>query len=316
MRICATGDIHIKLNQKNVPVQWYKDRFSMFVEQLQEMQKQADMLVIMGDIFDRANPTVEEVEVYFELISSCKVPTIAFAGNHEALTRNTTILSFLKKATNDLNPLVTIIDDYFSNEVFDIIPYNRLKDKEFPEPNNKILLTHVRGAIEPHVKPEIDLTRLDGWDVVLAADLHSYKNSQRNILYPGSPYTTSFHREEVKTGAILLDSETLKHEWLEFKLPQLIRKTIKAGETPVATDFHHTIFDVEGSLLELSSMRDSDLIDKKVSKRIVDSALILDPSLTLLDEVREYLLYIMQLPEEQVNKVLDELQQHNARIDL
>jgi len=315
MLILFTADIHIKLGSKNVPSDWYKNRFNMFIEQLQGMQEQADILILGGDIFDRV-PTVQEMELYFQLVSSCNIETLVYSGNHCAVTKTTTFLSYLKEATSKINALVTIIDDYYSNNTFDVIPYSRIKDKEFPKPNNRILCTHVRGAIEPHVKPEIDLDRLEGWDLVLAGDLHSYKNSQRNILYPGSPYTTSFHREEVKTGAILLDSETLKHEWLEFKLPQLIRKTIKAGETPVATDFHHTIFDVEGSLLELSSMRDSDLIDKKVSKRIVDSALILDPSLTLLDEVREYLLYIMQLPEEQVNKVLDELQQHNARIDL
>lgn len=315
MKILFIADIHIKLGQKNVPIDWYKNRFYMFLTQLQEMQKQADLLILGGDIFDRV-PNTAELELYFQLVTSCKIETLIFSGNHEAMTKTTTFLTHLRDVTRQINKEVKIVDDYYYNAFVDIIPYNRLKEKRFPKAANRILCTHVRGEIPPHVKPEIDLSLLNDWELVLAGDLHSYKNSQRNILYPGSPYTTSFHRTEVETGAILLETETLEHEWLKFELPQLLRKTIKAGDTPVASDFHHTIYEVEGSLIELAGMEENELVGKKVTKRIVDSALILDPSLTLLEEVREYLLYILQISEDEVNEVLDELQQHSGILDL
>ena len=80
------------------------------------------------------------------------------------------------------------------------------KLKEFEkEPfiiHGNICFTHVRGEIPPHVKPEMDLELFAKYDLVLAGDLHSYENSQKNILYPGSPVTTSFHRHNVDTGII------------------------------------------------------------------------------------------------------------------
>jgi len=315
MKILFTADIHIKLGQKNVPVDWAKNRFQLFVDQFAEMQQHADLVVIGGDVFDKL-PNTEEVELYFDLVASFKKPTLIYPGNHEALKKDTSFLTHLKRATHRLNPLVSIIDDYYYNVGFDIdiIPYNKLKDfvdnYSTLDFHGKILCTHVRGEIPPHVKPEIPLELLDRWDVVLAGDLHSYENSQRNILYPGSPYTTSFHRHPVDTGAILLDTTTLDHVWTSFNLPQLIKKTIRAGEPTPATAFDHTIYEIEGDMQELQVLEDSELIASKVIKRDTDSALILTPEMSLNEEVRDYLMYILELPEPTVTAVLKELQNH------
>ena len=318
MKILFTADVHIKLGQKNVPIPWARNRFALFIEQFAEMQKQADLVVIGGDVFDRL-PTMDEVELYFDFVASFKRPTIIYPGNHEMLKKDTTFLTYLKKSTHRLNPLVTLVDDYYENVGFnlDIIPYNKLKDfeKNGCPLGGKILCTHVRGEIPPHVKPEIDLSLLDNWQIVLAGDLHSYENSQRNILYPGSPYTTSFHRSRVDTGAILLDAVTLTHEWLKFDLPQLIKKTIKAGEQPIAGDFDHVMYEVEGDMQELAELENSELIDKKVIKRATESALILDPTMTLSEEVSEYLTFILELPTETVELVLKEMQNHADKIE-
>jgi DNA repair exonuclease SbcCD nuclease subunit len=316
MKILFTADVHIKLGQKNVPVPWAKNRFQLFVEQFAEMQKSADLVIIGGDVFDRL-PTMDEVELYFDLVVSFTKPTLIYPGNHEMLKKDTTFLTFLKKSTQRMNPLVTLVDDYLENDVVDIIPYNKLKDYE-KNPrtfSNKILCTHVRGEIPPHVKPEVDLDIFSQWQTVLAGDLHSYENSQRNILYPGSPYTTSFHRSSVETGAILLDSATHSHEWLKFQLPQLIKKTISADETPVPTDFDHTIYEVQGDMQELGDLEDSELIASKVIKRDTDSALMLDPEMSLNEEVKEYLTYILELPEPTVDKVLQEMQNHADKLN-
>jgi DNA repair exonuclease SbcCD nuclease subunit len=317
MKILFTADVHIKLGQKNVPLDWAKNRFQMFVEQFGEMQKSADLVIIGGDVFDRL-PTMDEVELYFDFVEAFTKPTLIYPGNHEMLKKDTTFLTHLKKSTHRLNPLVSVVDDYYENVGFgiDIIPYNKLKDfeKHGCALNNKILCTHVRGEIPPHVKPELDLALFDRWDVVLAGDLHSYENSQRNIIYPGSPYTTSFHRSRVDTGAILLDVDSLEHTWLKFNLPQLIKRTITADETPVSTDFDHTVYEVQGDMQELGELADSELIASKVIKRDSDSALMLEPEMSLDAEVREYLTYILELPEPTVDKVLKEMQNHAEKL--
>jgi hypothetical protein len=319
MKILFTADVHIKLGQKNVPVDWAKNRFQMFVEQFAEMQASADLVIIGGDVFDRL-PTMDEVELYFDFVESFTKPTLIYPGNHEMLKKDTTFLSNLKKSTHRLNPLVSVVDDYYSDGVVDIIPYNKLKDyeKHGRAFGNRILCTHVRGEIPPHVKPEVDLDIFSRWDIVLAGDLHSYENSQRNILYPGSPYTTSFHRSRVDTGAIILDTNTLGHEWQQFQLPQLLKKTIGAEEaatSATATAFDHTVYEVQGDMQELGELADSELIATKVIKRDSDSALLLEPEMSLDEEVREYLTYILELPEPTVDKVLKEMQNHAEKLN-
>ena len=317
MKILFTADLHVKLGQKNVPVEWAKQRYEMFISQLSVLQRDCDLLVLGGDVFDRM-PTMDELEVYFDLVASISIPCIIYAGNHEALKKDTTFFTYLKKSTTRLNKLVTVIDDYHTIENMDFIPYNKLKEFEKSPhlTHGNICFTHVRGEIPPHVKPEMDLDLFNRWDIVLAGDLHSYENSQRNILYPGSPCTTSFHRSLVDTGVIILDTDSLKHSWCKLKLPQLIRKTIQAGDDMPATDYHHTIYEIEGDMAELGALADSALIDKKVVKRETDTALILDPNMTLAAELQEYLLYILQLSDSNVEDILQVLHNNLEKITI
>ena len=316
MKVLFTADVHIKLGQKNVPIDWAKNRYNMLWSQLQALQSECDLFVIGGDVFDKL-PNMEELETYFDLVNSCTIETIIYAGNHEAVKKDTTFLSNLKQVTNRLNPLVTVIDEYCKVENMDFIPYNKLKEFEKTpfEICGDICFTHVRGEIPPHVKPEMDLTLFDRWKIVLAGDLHSYENCQKNILYPGSPVTTSFHRNNVDTGIIILDTHSLEHEWRKLQLPQLIRKTVNVEDPKPATDYDHTIYQVEGDMQELGELEDNDLIDRKVIKRDTDSALILDAEMSMAEEVKEYLTYILELPEPTIESVLKEFQNYAEKIN-
>jgi hypothetical protein len=319
MKVLFTADIHIKLNQKNVPVEWARNRYDLLWQQFKQLQEQADLFVIGGDVFDKL-PSMDELEVYFDLVSNCTIPTIIYSGNHEAVKKSTTFMSNLARATNLMSSKrnVIVIDDYYSDYGIEFVPYNKLKDFETSNPwpeGGRILCTHVRGEIPPHVTPEVNLDIFNAWNVVLAGDLHSYENCQRNILYPGSPVTTSFHRDVVDTGVILLDTETLEHKWLKLQVPQLIRKTVSASDPKPPTTYHHTIYQVEGDLQELGELEDSDLIDKKVIKRSSDVQLMLENDMTLVEEVKEYLQYILALPQETIDKAILEVQNNLDKIE-
>ena len=322
MKILFTADWHIKLGQKNVPVSWAKNRYKLLINSLCNIieQEKPIYLIIGGDIFDKL-PSLEELEIYFNLLASlnkltykCKV--VIYSGNHEALKKNTTFFSSLKEVTTSLYDYADIIDDYYSLSGIDFIPYNKLKqwaenpDNEFFSLHSNILCTHVRGEIPPHVKPEIPLELFDRWKMVLAGDLHSHSNSQRNILYPGSPITTSFHRNNVESGVLIVDTTTLDFRWAKLQLPQLIRKTIKAGEPMPQTDYDHTVYEVEGDMSELSGVENHELLDKKIVKRDMDTSLILEPTMTIHQEVEEYLRYILNINETSVLEILQELNAH------
>lgn len=239
--ILFTADWHIKLGQKNVPVDWALNRYKLFFEQVHSICKECDMHIIGGDLFDRL-PSMEELELYFSFIREVKKPTLIYDGNHEATRKNRTFFSQLKRASRDINPLVNVVDiSYIDEDLgFGVLPYAELHKKKSIEHFNtrQPLFTHVRGEIPPHVKPEVDLNRFNDFPVVFAGDLHAHSNTQRNIVYPGSPMTTSFHRTQVKTGYLLINEQDWSWLWEPFELPQLIRKTVRDAKDMIPTDYH------------------------------------------------------------------------------
>jgi|TARA_B110000046_G_scaffold106654_1_gene114064 DNA repair exonuclease SbcCD nuclease subunit len=305
--ILFTADWHIKLGQKNVPMAWACSRYKLFFEAIHKLESNEDitMHIIGGDLFDRV-PSMDELTLYFDFVKDVTIPTIIYDGNHEATKKNKTFFSNLKRATTDVNPLVEIIDAWAEFPWGTILPYADLHKKGMIELCNtdKPLFTHVRGEIPPHVTPEVDLERFKDFPVVYAGDLHSHSNTQRNIIYPGSPMTTSFHREVVKTGYILIEpSFTEVWTWHEFDLPQLLRKTVSSEVEMIATDFHHTIYEIEGDVADLANIKNSELLDKKVVKRSSEATLNLK-DLSMEEELVEYLSAILNLNDDKIKSIM------------
>ena len=303
--ILFTADWHIKLGQKNVPMSWACSRYELFFQQVEEAVQKHDIKlhIIGGDLFDRV-PSMDELTLYFDFVKNTKVETIIYDGNHEATRKHKTFFDNLIRVTKELNPLVTVITETYYKDDWAILPYADLHRKgSIEDIDADYLFTHVRGEIPPHVTPEVDLERFDKFKTVFAGDLHAHENTQRNIVYPGSPMTTSFHRNEVKTGYLVIDDDW-NWTWHEFDLPQLIRKTVTSTDEMVQTEWHHTIYEVEGDVSDLSGVKNSELLDKKVIKRKTEATLILDKEMTIEEELGEYLSYILELDEDKVKKII------------
>ena len=317
--ILFTADLHIKLGQKNVPIAWARSRYHSFFEQIHSLENMCNMHIIGGDIFDRL-PTMEELALYFAFVSKVKIPTIIYDGNHEATKKGKTFFSQLKEVTRDINPLVNVMDiSYVDKDLgFSILPYCELHKKGAVDhfDTNLPLFTHVRGEIPPHVKPEVDLSLFEDFPVVFAGDLHSHSNTQLNIVYPGSPMTTSFHRNVVSTGYLLINEADWSWIWEPFDLPQLLRKTVETQEEMVPTDYHHTIYEIEGDIQELANVKNSELLDKKLVKRNRETALVLDKEYTLEEELSEYLTYILELDDTKVEKIIGRFHDYTSVITL
>ena len=317
--ILFTADWHIKLGQKNVPREWAINRYNLFFEQVYSLENQCNMHIIGGDVFDRL-PSMEELELYFSFIRKVKIPTIIFDGNHEATKKNKTFFSQLKQVSRDINPLVQVIDiSFIDNEMgFGVLPYADLHRKDSIEKFNTSmpLFTHVRGEIPPHVKPEVDLDLFEDFPVVFAGDLHAHSNTQRNIVYPGSPMTTSFHRNEVKTGYILINEMDWSWIWEPFDLPQLIRKTVSDPSEMIPTDWHHTIYEIEGDIQELADVKNTELLDKKVVKRNTEATLVMTKEMTIQEELAEYLTYILELPETKIPNIIGIFNDYASKVEM
>jgi len=295
--ILFTADLHIKLGQKNVPKDWQYNRFMLLAFKLNELadQHNVEEIIIAGDLLDVAKPSLEEVGLMYDFLSRLEKPIVLIPGNHELLSKSKDCFELIQNMLADLN--VEYHEDFITRNGIDFIPYNVLKSK-WPKTSSKVAITHVRGEIPPHVEPEIPLERFDRYDKVFAGDLHSYKNSQRNIYYPGSPMVTSFHREPTKgsNGVFLINPTTFEHEWIELDLPQLIRKKVVGEHDMVPTEYHHTIYEIEGDLETLSKIAKSELLDKKVVKDVSTPA-TLNMSGDVLEELSEYLVVVKGIKE-------------------
>lgn len=300
--ILFTADWHIKIGQKNVPREWAKNRYYLFFEQLREVEKDAELHIVSGDVFDKL-PNMEELEIYFDFVRGATIRTLITTGNHEATKKGQTFFTNLKAVTNAVNPLVTVIDEIYEEDKFTIVPYEFIHVKGVWDKldKSKVLFSHIRGAIEPHVKPEIDLDLIADFPVVYLGDLHSHSNCQRNLVYPGSPMVTSFHRHSVDTGYIVIDSsDPTSWSWHKFDLPQLLRKTVTDPGEMVPTHPDHTIYEIEGSVVDLGGIKNTELLDKKLVKRSTDTTLILSKDMKIEDELVEYFRYVLELPEDQI----------------
>jgi len=315
--ILYTADWHIKLGQKNVPVAWACSRYELFFQQVQEAVDNHDVTlhIIGGDLFDRV-PSMDEITLYFDFVKRQTVETIIYDGNHEATRKNQTFFDNLKRVTNQLNPLVSVVTETYYKDDWCILPYADLHRKNSIENiDADYLFTHVRGEIPPHVMPEVELERFDKFKTVFAGDLHAHENTQRNIVYPGSPMTTSFHRNIVKTGYLIID-DNWDWTWHEFNLPQLLRKTIEDPAGMQQTEFHHTIYEVTGDVQDLAKVKNSELLDKKVVNRQVDARLDLSGDLSMSEELIKYLQEILSLDDEKVKNIIGVFNDYSSEVEV
>jgi len=308
MRILFTADLHIRIGQKNIPRKWAISQYRIMFSELNRIFEEydCDLEIHGGDIFDKI-PTMEELSLYMAYLHNYRDrERIIFDGNHEATKKGDTFLKYL----NPMLPSSTYISPSFEGAAsFDILPYVDLHKNK--KAKNDILFTHVRGEIPPHVKPEIDLDYFNQWKIVFAGDLHAHSNSQRNIVYPGSPRTVTFHRQEVELGVLVIDTDPINWEWVKIDVPELIRKTIEDPLDMIKTEYHHTIYELTGNVLALAKIdKDSELLDKKIIKHEEQPSLDLT-GLTEEEELEKYLLQIVKLSKLEIEEVLEVFHAYN-----
>ena len=125
-------------------------------------------------------------------------------------------------------------------------------------------------------------------------------------MYPGSPRTVTFHRNEVKLGVIVFDTDNPKDwKWHRINVPQLIRKTVDNPDDMIKTDFHHTIYELTGNVLDLARVdKDSELLDKKIVQNEELASLDLT-NMTLEQELEAYFSQVLRLSKVEITEVLE-----------
>ena len=128
--------------------------------------------------------------------------------------------------------------------------------------------------------------------------------------------TTSFHRNEVSTGYLLINPQNWEWMWEPFELPQLIRKTVSSTEEMIPTDYHHTIYEIEGDIQELANVKNTELLDKKVVKRSSEATLVMDKEMSIQEELVEYLSYILEIPEQRIPQIVGIFNDYATKVEM
>jgi len=319
MRILHSADWHILLHKKKVPYKWQVNRFKTFFNKLIELEKQCEVHIIAGDIFDK-KPEPDEVCLFLSYINSVTIPTYIIPGNHEATRKGETFLEHFTQENAIKNSNVHLITKnkrvQEGSAYFQFFPYGEMQIDNLPviQHEKDILVTHIRGEVPPHITPEYDFEKLRPWKLILLGDLHfAHKYLDYPAYYPGSPLNVTFDRDEkrqygVNIVTLIADSYfKYKVDFVDLKLPKLVRKTIKVSGEMKKDTVNHVLYEVTGSIDELSKIENSELLDKKIATQPVEDSKLDLKNKSLIEELELYLKFIKIKNTEQVIKEFKDL---------
>ena len=199
MKILHTADWHLGKIVNSVHMTEEQD---YILEKLLDIieQEQPDVLIIAGDIYDRAIPPRDAVEllnkVLTTVITTYNIPILAIAGNHDSPDRlefgnqlfRAQNLFIETKITADLKPI--IIHDDNGPVYFHLIPYTEPAEVREYFADDKINSHHsAMEAMINHIKNNHDMSErhiLIG-HAFLAGGMES-ESEERLSMIGGSPY--------------------------------------------------------------------------------------------------------------------------------
>lgn len=298
LNILVSADWHINLHKKKVKYDWSVNRFKQFFSHIYELEQSHDIHIIAGDIFDK-KPEPDEICLFLDYINSVKIPTYIIPGNHEATKKGHSFLDHFCEHQAISNPLVNLYTKntriVIKDQQFYFFPYGEVETKNLLSPSKEeILVSHIRGEVPPHITEEFEFERLRPWNLILLGDLHFYhRHKDFNAWYPGSPMNTTFDRNKDRDyGVLSIEFHSItdyKVNFINLDLPKLIRKTVSTKDEmkPDKKDF--VMYEITGSLDELASVENSELLDKKIAVKETKGATLNLHNLSLVEELEQYL---------------------------
>lgn len=309
MKILSSGDWHINLHKKKIPYSWQENRFLQLFKKLRQLEQTCDVHVISGDVFDEA-PNTDETCLVLSYLNSVTIPTILIPGNHSSTQRGHSFWEHFKRDNSITNDKVhlSVVNERIcvGGQYFQTFPYGSMQTNNLPvHVAGDILVTHIRGEVQPHITEEYDFEKLRPWKLVLISDLHfNHRYKDYPIYYPGSPLNTTFDRDDARAyGVDLIQFNSIDDYVVTFhdlQLPKLIRRTVPVGTPLLAHDVDHVIYEVTGSIDQLAQIKKSDMLDKKMVEKPSSTATLNLKDKTLYQELEMYLQHIKVADSESV----------------
>lgn len=231
MRLLHTADWHLGKTLKGQPL---LDDQNFILKQIFDVinDQKPDAMIISGDIYDRAIPPADAVELFSEILTKLaekKLPTLIISGNHDSATRLSFGSEIFKQngifiSAKDLEtPENVILEDKFGEIYFTMIPYFDFGDinaklssarQKIPSGKRKIAVAHafLTGGIESESERKfvggaanIDAKIFNGYDYVALGHLHRPQKVSKFIRYAGSPLKYSFDEANHKKSVTIIE---------------------------------------------------------------------------------------------------------------
>ena len=212
VKIALLGDIHLSQSKHK---DFEANRFLALCDILSI--KKYDWVIFMGDLLDKARPSLEELKLLKEGLNKIHAKKIVLDGNHEAVTKDSSTYDYI-----DIEGL-----DYVPYEALDIegvkihtMGYKNI-NKYLLLPRCDILLSHFRsnfGIIKEEVSTEEISKKAN---TVFLGDIHQVYSPLPNVHYTSSPYGIHFSKENHKHGYVelMVDNGTYEFCNVELDLP-------------------------------------------------------------------------------------------------
>lgn len=249
LKIALLGDVHLK--QSNLYKEFEANRFKLLCNTISA--KEYDVVIFIGDLLDKARPSLEEILLLSEGLSSIQARKIVLDGNHEAVSKSTSTYDYINVPNLEYMSFDKLTLEGVS--IF-LMGYKRLKDYLLV-PKSDILLSHFRSNFG-FIKEEVDTEAISKKaSTVILGDIHKRHNPLPNVTYTGSPYGVHFSKEQTQHGYIelLLDKGKYTFRHIDLELPTLIIKEIDAKDINTINPMDNLIrVKVRGSSEELEAL--------------------------------------------------------------
>lgn len=242
MKLLHTADWHLgkTLNGVNLI-----DDQNFILNQLLDVvnDQNPDAIIVAGDIYDRADPSTDAIDLFDEIIfklTEKKIPVLCIAGNHDSAER----LNFGSRLFANKNFFITaktgenkniVLEDGFGEVFFSMIPYfdpaeiksdvrltfndaNRVyigeARQKIPSGKRSVAIAHVfiEGGEESDSERKFVGTAgkvnpeiFAGYDYVALGHLHKHQRAGENIFYSGSPLKYSAKESRHVKGVTLVE---------------------------------------------------------------------------------------------------------------
>jgi hypothetical protein len=211
-KIVVSGDIHINLRgdyefEKNRVMLLGQEILEQGLEFLEGTPKGNFLVILSGDIFDKAKPSFEEIGLFYEFLAvfSEIADVFVIAGNHEELGKNTVFDFIPEHGYKYIKYSEIQFNDDWS---FFLIghPYIDMICGTLPLNTKNVLVSHYRSDIG--VAPsEVDNDCVsERFDLTFLSDIHYQYRPYENIIYTSSPYSIHYTSDfEEKYGFIVIN---------------------------------------------------------------------------------------------------------------